>query len=566
MVPENDGDAPASPSIVSSHSSTSTPPPTSASIEEGITSSNQGKKMKSDVDERGKLKSSATVASTITPSSSSYIQSRRHSDDPSISQSPPVKGSSFTKRLFCGLIVGILACVFLFTVLWLVRARFTNQSSGDILHKQIHSISPSSGRTSNERGAISSPEEAKIVPNVPTKAMSPTSLPLSAPVASSIVYDGTTDASLVDPPFAAIDLPSSLSDPPSSTSNTGFGPASSSTLDPGVSLDEWSEFTSRQHSRTDSTSSEAQEQAASPRLDPHSDRHLYESEDRMRRDHRAEMLRVMRDSRTSGKHRRRVATGGESTSAHASNLFARLVDGDDDTTQLGSGDVADHLFLRSTPRVRRRIRSVDMDGTSASMNASSVPSARDGLVSIAIVGSAIPVSDPLDFTYTSDGRVDDGGTTEPSPSDRSFARRDASPLSSAVASPFLVHMKGPCSSSTRARLEEAFRSHACGYHIARYVQVGNYLVVPNEQHQTQASSSPSSSSSTTESSSSVPPNQALLIEVLESMRPMVVTWHEYEVEDKIEPWICKEQTRHQTQSRAGVHSCEFVYALDRCLF
>jgi hypothetical protein len=183
----------------------------------------------------------------------------------------------------------------------------------------------------------------------------------------------------------------------------------------------------------------------------------------------------------------------------------------------GSGRVThqtQHLFLRSAPRAR-------------AVHQAPAAEELEGRVAIAVTGPAREVN----FGVRTDA---DANTTAAAAAEAAQAH---------PAAPFLVHVKPPCTHASLSQLRAAvaglgvagasaaLNSPAVGgWHVDKYVHVNNYLVVPND-------------SAARESD---------LLAELDRIRPLVVSWHKYEEQDKIEPYLCtNERTRRRKEESAS---------------
>lgn len=206
-------------------------------------------------------------------------------------------------------------------------------------------------------------------------------------------------------------------------------------------------------------------------LDPHSNIHLYRSENDAIEQHRLSFTR----------------STGSSDSSSSSSSSSRFVP---------------HLFLRSTPRTRTIQPVLDINPNEESTDDTTQR------VNVAIISPAIEVPDPLESVHS---------TRQFSTLD-AYQSIDTNTTSSTprlmTAVPFIVHVKTPCSSSLKTRLESSLTTFETGYHLDRYLPIGNYLLVPSNTYRDEPSK---------------------LMTLLESLKPIVQSWHEYELQDKIEP-------------------------------
>jgi hypothetical protein len=142
-----------------------------------------------------------------------------------------------------------------------------------------------------------------------------------------------------------------------------------------------------------------------------------------------------------------------------------------------------HLLLRSTPRARAVY--------------APTPAPQEGGVSVAIVGH------PQEVQFSIETNNADNASL---------------PLVRPLAAPFIVHVQGPCTSQTAARMRDIVSAaDAGGYFVDKYVHVESYLLVPTNDTADELS----------------------LLRTLQANKPFVQSFHKYEEQDKIDPYLCQ---------------------------
>lgn len=111
-------------------------------------------------------------------------------------------------------------------------------------------------------------------------------------------------------------------------------------------------------------------------------------------------------------------------------------------------------------------------------------------------------------------------------------------------SAYLLHLKPPLTERSVSALKQLLRSQQVQYHIAKYVPLGNFIVVPNRAAAAATDEGTNEDEAAdvaaARSDSNALAEERKLLQLLESpANTLVRKWHRYESRDKIDRDLCK---------------------------